>query len=421
MNILLITSEDLNEHNTLSSIFELSQANALRHFKHEVSILSVGNISFYAVVKTALAKIKKEPVKHPSLGKLSLLGLLIKALNVALYIIFKPVKVRKLNIEGVSVLESVIYNFYPNQKEKEWVNAGFQGFKEYIKHSSSPDLIHAHSRFLLAPLLAKKIKEAYGVKYVITEHSSFYMRELVQPYQKQLMKDAIVNAAALITVSKALGNALNQSLHTNYAFTVIPNILDEVFESGPLTQSNKNDKVFRILNIASLNKNKNHENLIRAFKLFHQQYPESELDIGGSGDELDNLRNLTAELNIADKVKFSGHLTKEAVKAKMESSNVFVLSSNFETFGVVLIESLSCGTPVITTQCGGPEEIVTQENGLIVPTNNAEALAEAMKAIYTAGPKYNADSLRINCLKLYGKQAIAGRLEGIYQKVLNPV
>ena len=70
----------------------------------------------------------------------------------------------------------------------------------------------------------------------------------------------------------------------------------------------------------------------------------------------------------------------------MRHSNAFVLASRTETFGVVYIEALSQGLPVIATRCGGPESIVTSDNGLLVPIENIPELTKALLTLYKTMP-----------------------------------
>lgn len=86
-----------------------------------------------------------------------------------------------------------------------------------------------------------------------------------------------------------------------------------------------------------------------------EQYPDLLLEIGGDGPEKTKLEELVTKLGINKNIKFLGQLTRDEVKNKMnEESSAFVLSSEYETFGVVVVEALALGKPVIATKCGGP-------------------------------------------------------------------
>ena len=101
----------------------------------------------------------------------------------------------------------------------------------------------------------------------------------------------------------------------------------------------------------------------------------------------------------------------------MAAANVFVLPSHHETFGVVVIEALALGKPVIATRCGGPESIIESGDGLLVPTNNIEALAQAMAEISSHMDQYDPVDIRERCRIRFGEEAIVSRLIEVYQDV----
>lgn len=107
------------------------------------------------------------------------------------------------------------------------------------------------------------------------------------------------------------------------------------------------------------------------------------LDIYGQGDQTD-YRQLMAELGIdSNRCHLNGPV-EDVVKAYQESS-IFVLSSRFEGFGMVLIEAMACGLPVVSFDCpAGPDEIITDGvDGLLVPSGGVHALAEKLMVLMT--------------------------------------
>jgi glycosyltransferase involved in cell wall biosynthesis len=91
----------------------------------------------------------------------------------------------------------------------------------------------------------------------------------------------------------------------------------------------------------------------------------------------------------------------------------------FETFGVVLIEALVCGKPIIATACGGPEDIVTPNNGILVEKNSVDALGTAMKKMYNTIDQYNPLELRAHCISKFGEKVVISSLVEIYKSVLS--
>jgi glycosyltransferase involved in cell wall biosynthesis len=419
MHVLLITSEDLNEKNTLGSIFELSQAKALQSKGIKTAILAVGYYSSSNVLKALLYRLLKKEYGYYRFQDLSffeLVGRLVQSLRFSLT---QKTVIRKLKIQGVIVYEALFHRIHFRLNEKGnryWVQHGYDGFNSYTTDKGEPDIIHAHSRFLLAGLLAEEIAKTKKINYVLTEHSTFFSRGLVNSYQVPLVKKIIEHSKKYIVVSSNLGLTVNRYLNTSYPFKIIPNIIDTIFEE-PI--DNETDKsTFCFLNIATLNAKKNHKSLIRAFAQEFKNDKKIFLRIGGEGEEQEGLISLVNDLDLQERVIFLGKLSHENVKKEMMKCNVFVLSSLTETFGVVLIEALSCGKPVISTKSGGPDDIITRDNGILITVNDDQALSKAMREIYDNYHLYNSNKIRQDCLNKYGSNAITDQLINLYNEVL---
>ncbi|MCW1311255.1 MAG: glycosyltransferase [archaeon] len=142
-----------------------------------------------------------------------------------------------------------------------------------------------------------------------------------------------------------------------------------------------------IISVGRLSKEKNHRLLIQSFKILLDKIKASLL-ILGEGEERTNLENFVKELGISDYVLMPGTVTNPF--KFMKNSDVFVLSSDFEGFSLVLVEALLCGTPIVSTDCPyGPREILDNgKYGKLVPMNDPEALANAiLETIQNHSPK----------------------------------
>ena len=128
--------------------------------------------------------------------------------------------------------------------------------------------------------------------------------------------------------------------------------------------------------------------LLEAFAAAFRAHPGIRLVIAGSGALMDALKLQCQSLGIGEQVEFSGMLDRASLRLRLTEADVFVLPSLFETFGVVVIEAMSCGKPVIATVCGGPEHIVDGSTGLLIPAGDAEALSRAMLQMYEGAGFY---------------------------------
>ena len=130
------------------------------------------------------------------------------------------------------------------------------------------------------------------------------------------------------------------------------------------------------------------------------------------------IENLIKHLNLETSVILLGKLDREKVLEEIAACNAFVLSSEIETFGVVLIEALSQGKPIIATDSGGPRDIVTESNGFLVSLNE-EDLIEAMENMYMNYSQFDQNKIREDGLNKYNSRIIISRLESVYKEAIN--
>jgi len=167
---------------------------------------------------------------------------------------------------------------------------------------------------------------------------------------------------------------------------IIPDDIEDLKKQQIYHRWFENKKTPVILAIGRLLPVKDFTTLIRAFKEVINVKPVK-LIILGEGVELLKLEKLIEDLNIQDHISMPG--TVRNVFPYLKSADLFVLSSKREAFGNVIVEALSCGTFVVSTDCGGPKEILENENlGLLVPPSDPNKMKDAiLKALDTKHDK----------------------------------
>jgi len=166
-----------------------------------------------------------------------------------------------------------------------------------------------------------------------------------------------------------------------------------------------------------LNPIKKQANLIRAFAAAFKAEPDVSLTIAGDGPERAALQALIHELRLEAQVRLVGHVERHAVPALLAQADAFVLSSSYETFGVVIAEALAMGVPVVSTACRGPNSIVTDVDGLLVDVDDIEQLSRAMRDIRDRIADFEPQRIRAHCLARYGEDAVVSRLAAIYREL----
>ena len=172
--------------------------------------------------------------------------------------------------------------------------------------------------------------------------------------------------------------------------------------TAKLPDVNLENRKKRVINIGRLHPQKNQKMLISAFKRIHHKYPEYTLDIFGAGELEEELNDFISENNASEYVHLKGTTSK--VAEELNSSEMFVLSSDFEGMPNTLIEAMCMGVPSISTDCpcGGPRELIKDGvNGLLTPVGDANKLAEKMDAIL--GNYELRENLSNNAVKLRRK------------------
>lgn len=121
------------------------------------------------------------------------------------------------------------------------------------------------------------------------------------------------------------------------------------------------------------------DDLIRAFAQLRPAIPDLHLVVVGEGDDLLRLQQLAAEMNATDAVHFLHGLAREQLAACYDRANVFALPSTGEGFGMVFLEAMAFGIPIVAAAAGGSTDLVENEvNGLLVPAHSPEQLANAL-------------------------------------------
>lgn len=296
------------------------------------------------------------------------------------------------------------------------VRANAANWKRFEKDHGKPDIIHAYVAHP-AGYVAMELSKALGVPYVITEEMSpFPLPSLgksgalspwvARPYQ---------HASANIAVSDALKGKMEKELIPN--LTVVPNFIDEDFFSGSLT---RRPAVSNFLFVGRLEHQKGVDVLLHAVRALNEKGQRHlHFVIGGDGSLAANLKQLAHGFGIDGMVSWAGELTAEQVRVHMEQCDAFILPSRHETFGIVVAEAMAMGKPVIVTRCGGPEEFVTPDAGLVIEPENVEALTGAIGRLIVEFGNFQPEQIRMLCLQSFSKKKVTSQLLEIYQKAIS--
>jgi glycosyltransferase involved in cell wall biosynthesis len=286
-------------------------------------------------------------------------------------------------------------------------------YKRIIEDVGPIDIIHCHSS-ILSGYSAMKISEKYDIPYIITEHYTGFARGLINNNKECVIKRVFDKSEAVIAVSNSLKNDIKDYCK-HKEILVIPNMVDtSVFSVNVKRDSDE----FTFLSVCYLTHKKGIDILLKAFSIAFKDKDNVKLEIGGDGEESNNLKILSKNLGLENKVNFLGNLTRDEVVKVIQNCDAFVLPSRFETFGVVFIEALACGKPIIATRGEGPNDIVNEFNGILVEKENIDDLVDAMKSLYNNHYKYNASKIMHDCEKRFSEESVSKMIIEVYERIL---
>ena len=291
--------------------------------------------------------------------------------------------------------------------------------ERYVERHGVPDLLHAQSG-RWAGAAAARIGTRYDVPYALTEHFSGFLRDDVFPWRWSLIREGYDEAGALAAVSSPLRRAVaERGLAPSSDVEVQPNLAPASFFEPP-SSGRTSPPPFRFVTVARLKPSKNVLGLLGAFaQVTSSDSVEPTLNIVGDGPERSRLEDQARDLGLTDQVRFLGRCDRGSVREALWQAHAFVLPSHHETFGVVLLEAMATGLPVLATACGGPEDLVTPETGLLVPPGDPEALAEGLSTLRARWPTFDADAIRTRTREQYGPAAFVRRTRALYRRALH--
>ena len=283
-------------------------------------------------------------------------------------------------------------------------------YKRAIQQYGSPDVIYSH--YLHNTLKAIPIRQKYHIPIVAMEHWSQMAYIPIPKSTISTAKRVYSSIDQLLTVSSALKDNILRQIGIDS--TVVPNMVGQEFHYLPSEQSKKDS--IQLITTGRLIPEKHFDMLIQAIANIPSL--PLRLSIIGNGAEKYKLQQLINKLQIGHKVRLLGHKSKQEIVTLLQQSDIFVLPSQSETFGVAYIEALACGLPIIATDCGGPRDIVTKENGLLIPTNNQTALEQAITRLSNNLNQYDRQAIANDCQKRFASDNIAKHITQILEQTI---
>jgi glycosyltransferase involved in cell wall biosynthesis len=292
------------------------------------------------------------------------------------------------------------------------------------KDPFGPMIVHTHST--RAGLLGR-LATPKGVFSVYTEHrwdKDYHLENRLNEWlQKTILGYLNRRTNLIIAVSSSVKDYLVGSKSASKdQIVVIPNGIDTHRNITPKGHRNltgrRGHHQIKLGTVGNLNIQKGHKYLVEAMAEVVKHYPHIELQIVGDGEEKKSLKSQVLSLKLERNITLLGR--RENPREIMGNWDIFVLSSVAETFGIVILEAISVGLPIVSTSIGGITDIIDKKSAILVPSRDPRAMAKGIIDLIEH-PTRGAEMVRAGRerLKQFSWNKIIKDIEREYQALIN--
>lgn len=322
-------------------------------------------------------------------------------------------------------------------------------FSEYIlnfaeKKGVDYDLIHSH--YWMSGIAARELKSTWGIPVIHMFHTLGHMKNRIGAETEREGIYRINGEEEVLDVSDRIVAATPAELaqlkwlykfDTEKIVVIPPGVDLSHFYPIDLDEAKEftgmEDEDHHILFVGRIEPLKGIDTLIRAIALLEQEgvlekHPISVSIIGGEpdasseqmSDEMARLKALREIYGVGDVITFLGRQDQDTLPYFYSSADVVVMPSHYESFGMVALEAMACGTPVVASEVGGLAFLVKdQVTGFHIPDDDPEALSKCLKAVITDEKLRNhMGEQAAKYAKQYGWENIAEKLVEVYEELI---
>lgn len=304
---------------------------------------------------------------------------------------------------------------------RPWVHAwtyrfGLRSVLAEIHRDFEFDLVHAHTSYLdgSAGLMAAKLDD---VPLVITEHTGPFSLLTNHVLKRWATRRAVTAADQVLAVGDSLRTDMESQLAlTDREISVLPNGYDDkIFHvEGRAPRGN----AIRALWVGHFVPIKRIDRLVEAFARVANDFPELTLSLMGDGEGMADAKRDVMARGLSERIVFLDKSDRDGVAATMRSHDFLVVSSEIETFSLVTIEAFACGLPVMSTRCGGPEGLITDDSLGSLVSNDTEGLASGLRDLCLRIGTFDPDRIAPHARQHYSWDGVARELTTIYAELI---
>lgn len=285
----------------------------------------------------------------------------------------------------------------------------------FVLKKGKIDVFHMHAAYPLA-IATVGLELFFIPRWVLTEHWYGYndgvgIYNNMNALARGLLAQRIRRMDAVSAVSESLQKDMQRHNLLSERFVLTPNVV----EIPIVISTKKTGTSFSFFTLSNLLDNqKNLSGIIRAFCQALLKNKNLQLHIYGSGSDEVMLKNLAGSF-LEKNIFFAGFVPNYALPSVYAKHDAFVLFSNYETFSIATAEALAHGLPAIVSRCGGPEDFVNANNGILVAPQNEAALTEAMLYLAQNFEQYKAQKISASVASFFNIEQITAAFNKLYR------
>jgi glycosyltransferase involved in cell wall biosynthesis len=304
---------------------------------------------------------------------------------------------------------------HPRSAVPSFARAVLKAYHDMRATWGVPTLVHAHVSVPGGYAAARLVSEI-GVPMVLTEHSWPTTLRLERRAEGAFAKIALQAATIRAAVSEPLAEAYR--MFGGVDVGVVPNVVDTTYFDPRVVAASARESACRFTLIGRLAPRvKGVDIALRALALLPRDRTWV-LRIAGDGPERADFERLRDELDLGDRVFFLGYLDRAGVRSLLGDTDFLVAPSRWETFGIVAVEAMAMGVPVIAAATGGLASILDTSTGVLVDVDNEVALRDVILDAIDGRLRFDPATIRKVAGSRFGVEAYLQRIDAVYAAAL---
>ncbi len=292
-------------------------------------------------------------------------------------------------------------------------------FKMILDDYGMPDIVHLNV-LMKSGIFAWWLKKKYQLPYVLSENWTGYYKERKHGYQQQswlykfLSRKVYTNCVYALPVTTDLGEKMN-ALLGEIPFRVIPNVVDTTRFYPDL--QHKNSKT-RLIHVSTLGYHKNIEGILEVTEKLYQARQDFELYLVGPAS--DHILKWAEDRGLTNKcIFFIGQINYQNVAEHLRNADAMIMFSRYENLPCVILEALTCGLPVISTDVGGIREVINSDNGILIPSENKNDLLNAMNRLLNEMHLFDRQKVADAARDKFSYDVVGHQFDKVYKEILS--